>query len=336
MPYTVHGTLAHYQVSPFARLVQTGHLPTSLVAGNCLKYFNTASQDQADPVKSAVDFYCLNHLAAIVRKSFTPYEKLPEWAIKVLDAYEACLVDQSLRMFTYVLLITTRETRHHHNHHMSADFWNTLTAKFGKEIKNWIVHINNHSDSIGLAKHLMNNPPPGRIGQYIEGIAHVFHHGSYSGGFGGPKWGVVADALASVIAGKTSMEMFLDTGYTLAHNGGPIFNKGMLFSIYSNEIYKVLDVQHSGQIPEYVLGATDMKLVGSVLPLVLMVRQQMPDEIGAYVDWHKVEAMGSKGHYPEEKKAQGKINSNAKIQVVGMFKVFKDEEVVQFKRIKAA
>lgn len=338
MPYTVPGTLAHYQALPFQKLIPTGHLPTSLVAGNCKTYFADANQTAVSVEKSAIDFYCLNHLAAMVRENFTPYEKLPDWAAQVMDAYEKCLAEQSLRMFTYVLLITTRETRHHHNGSVSQDFWNKVVANFGKEIKDWINHINKHSDSIGLANHFMANPPPGRIGQYIQGLSYVFHHGSYSSGYGGPKWGVVADALASVIAGKTSMEMFLDTGYTLAHNGGPIFNKGMLFATWDHELYRILDVQHSGQIPEYVLeGLGDPDDTKAVRPLVMLVRKHLPDKFAGYVDWHKVEAMGSKQKYPTEKKNQAKKGKgSANIQVVGQFPVFKDQSVLQYKRVKAA
>jgi hypothetical protein len=41
-----------------------------------------------------------------------------------------------------------------------------------------------------------------------------------------PKWGNIADTLRHLVTGELSPEMFCDLGFALAHNNGPIFNKG--------------------------------------------------------------------------------------------------------------
>ena len=62
----------------------------------------------------------------------------------------------------------------------------------------------------------------------------------------------MTDCLVRFVSGEFSAEMMLDTVWTLAHNGGPIFNKGQFYACTANAL-RILDVQRSGQIPEAVL-----------------------------------------------------------------------------------
>jgi hypothetical protein len=100
--------------------------------------------------------------------------------------------------------------------------------------------------------------------------------------------------------------MMLDTVWTLAHNGGPIFNKGYLYKCYSHTIIRILDVQRSGQIPSAVL--SDGPIGHFVQPGLKAHMQQLmarfPDKIASYVDWMVVEALGSVNHYSSEKQLQ--------------------------------
>ncbi len=82
------------------------------------------------------------------------------------------------------------------------------------------------------------------------------HHPSY----GGPKWGEVADCLRSYVTGQTSAEALLDTAFTLAHNNGPVFNKGYIYKHHTNRLIQILDIQAKGQIPQWV-GASDFDVI---------------------------------------------------------------------------
>ena len=57
-----------------------------------------------------------------------------------------------------------------------------------------------------------------------------------------------------MLTGTTSMEMLVDTGYTLAHNGGPIFNKGMMYTHYDSHFLTILDLQRAGQMLDLLTG----------------------------------------------------------------------------------
>jgi hypothetical protein len=129
-----------------------------------------------------------------------------------------------------------------------------------------------------------------------------------------------------------------------------MFNKGMLYDDYTKFIYKVLDVQRSGQCPELLL---DMHKAGSlgnehlhkdVIALVLAAKQEWPDEFGDYCDWFKVEALGALHKYPTEKQVQtaqyGEPTKPVNLpkgfsKVIGQWQVFPGQTVAVLERGKS-
>jgi hypothetical protein len=111
----------------------------------------------------------------------------------------------------------------------------------------------------------------------------------------------------SFLTGKTSLEALVDTGYTLAHNTSPIFNKGMMYNTYDHHLITVLDVQRSGQMPELLIDPDFSTFKDAGLEsLIKMVWSQYPDKFRGYVDWFKVEELGAVGKYSQYKEAQKK------------------------------
>jgi len=100
--------------------------------------------------------------------------------------------------------------------------------------------------------------------------------------------------------------MMLDTVWTLAHNGGPIFNKGHFYTTYGHALYRILDVQRSGQVPEGVLFDHVIGQYASppFKKLMLEVKGRYGEAIGDYVDWVKVEALGAVHKYEKDKQEQ--------------------------------
>ena len=247
-------------------------------------------------------------MASVVRSKFTLHEPLPAWADKVRKTYLDVLATQGQRLFFYTLLVTTRESRHLKS---AAKVYPDLTSKFGEFTAEFNSSIQGSGSDCAASK-FQSHPPEGPLGPYVESLEHIFFNGSFSGGYGGKPWGNIAATLRAFVLGETSLEMMVDTAYTLAHNNGPMFNKGMLYSMYTHTIYKILDVQRSGQIPELILnaeneGMKDVKVKGYVSSCL----QEMQDELncfGSYVDWQKVEDLGSLHKYPTEKKNQHKKN----------------------------
>jgi hypothetical protein len=302
MIYEPKNTLSYFLALPQTQLHDMSHVNAQTVAINCKKYRENCGT--VSPDASAVGFYVLNHLAAMVQAKFTKHEPLPEWAVEVMAAYSTALVEQGRRLMHYMILICTRESRHIG---MNATFKAAHKKKYGEAIFEFTNSIHG-AGSGGAASAFCTSAPDAPMGDYVDSLSTCFHKGSFGGGYGGKPWGMVADTLASFIHGKTSMEMMVDTAWTLSHNNGPIFNKGMMYSMYDTAtIAKLLDVQRSGQVPELVMGNyISGTFTKAVKPLVKKVMDLYPNEFGTEVDWQKVEDLGALHKYTKEKNAQKK------------------------------
>lgn len=253
--------------------------------------------------RDAVIFYLMNHAMSVVRQRVGFFEDLGDY-LPLVNEYQRQLTHRSTRMFYYLLLICTRESRHCKSNY-DGGMWAKLTHEYGKECMSFHTTIKGKG-STGAADVFRESPPKMLLGPYTRFLADIFHNGQYSGGYGGPAWGAVADVLRDFVSGKLTAEMMLDTSFTLAHNNGPIFNKGMLFeSFNTSELIRILDVQRSGQIPQMVAAkettwANDKQIV----PLHQLCRGVLGSCMEGYVDWYQVEALGAVGNYHANKKQQ--------------------------------
>jgi hypothetical protein len=314
-------TLAYYDALPQTKLISVAHIPAKNLAINCRAYLDGCGTPH--PETEALSFYALNHLASIVRKKFTAHEALPDWAEQVMRMYAEALAKSGQRALIYLALITTREVRHTQKS-SEENIKAHLDKEFGKEVWKYINKLRPFKgNSTGAVNHFMDTPPDLTLGQWFSGVTYAFNNGSYQNGYGGVKWGKVAEPLEAFIHGKISLEMLLDTVWTLAHNGGPIFNKGMCYDHYGTELIRILDVQRSGQIPEMVMydWAGQQYSDYTLKHLVTKVRGVCPEEFGPEVDWHLVEALGSIGSYGKEKQAQKNKPQPKPVIIEGMEKI---------------
>lgn len=186
------------------------------------------------PESQAVSFYVLNDMAA--RASGLP----PELEDLLARAYFECVAGQTVRMVAYLILICSRESRHVKNK-------STVMLKYHPVIKGH--HSKFHGSEQTMEYMLEDLEWEGlTFGEYAHFLEDVFFEGGFSGGFGGTKWGYIGRLLNQYVTGKLSGELMLDQAYTLCHNNGPIFNKGMLYEMYSSKFTSLLDKQHAGTL----------------------------------------------------------------------------------------
>lgn len=335
MQYEPKGTLAYYDALPHAKHINLGHVPSKNLAINCSKYVNEHSMIR--PEVEAVTFYALNHLASMVRAKFTKHEALPEWAVEVMDAYTKELVEGGKRMMYYLALITARESRHVAK---NSTLHKKLDSTVGPGVFTYLETVPDNAS--GAVKTFMNDPPPGTLVQYFRGLQIVFYEGQFGGGgFGGKPWGDITKCLSRFLEGETSMEVMLDTSFTLCHNNGPIFNKGMCYHQYDGqtEFLKILDIQRSGQMPEAVRFDPFIKqyVENDLGTIVAKVMTLFPDEFGPEVCYFKVKALGGIGDYQYEMSKQ-KIKPPPPVikvaggTVIGKLQVFPGQSVNIIKR----
>lgn len=295
-------TLAYHQSRVLVQHRNMGGVPCANVAKSIKGFMKADKNASQSPEKDALWFYGMNHATALICANRHPLEPLPADELEVIEAYHSEIVPRTVRAFYYLLLICIRESRHvGHN----PNFKTVLKAQFGEAAVDFNTMING-TGSDGAYQSFLNNAPACDVGTLVRSLQHIFYKGQFGGGYGGPAWGKVSDCLVNFVDGTFSAEMMMDTIWTLCHNNGPIFNKGMMYGHYSEHIIRILDIQRSGQIPEavlsdnYVMAYADPKLKEAMS----WVQSRFPESIGKYVDWWTVEALGAVKQYPGEKVSQ--------------------------------
>lgn len=257
------------------------------------------------PEQDALVFYTLNHAVSIIRSRVHELEPLGAY-YGIVDEYNTQLSMRSIRMFYYLLVICTRESRHERTSTVSW-LWDQFKKDYGELTTKFCINLRGKGSS-GAVSSLLTDPPKTTLGNYTQFLVDVFAKGDYPGGYGGKAWAEVARVLNDYVQGVISAEIMLDTAFTLCHNNGPIFNKGVFFEGYSAFIYKILDVQRSGQIPQLFNSNEKTILQHSIAVSIFgKCRDVLGGEFHDTVDWYKVEALGSMKKYPNEKAAQKKV-----------------------------
>jgi hypothetical protein len=212
----------------------------------------SSSELKVKPEKEAFWFYLLEHTMHSLEKTFAPGETLPPEALDLANEYHQLQSVICRRSLYYLLLITTREARHNN----SKTKCKTLAKdKFGFDPMNVLSTVDS-ADVDVVTKALKNNCQNVPAGPYAKWMSECFLFG-HSGGFGGKPWSDIALCLSRFLNGETNIVLMTDISWALAHNNGPIFNKGMFYSMYDKKsLMEILDVQRAGQIPA-LLQTTD-------------------------------------------------------------------------------
>lgn len=294
-------TLAYHQSRPLTMARNAANYPVGAVVKRLNEFMNADQFPNTVPETEAITLYGMNHGMALMRQTYDPCEPMDPEDAKFVEAYHRLMGPKALRAFYYLLLICTRESRHLTNKHTMGP---KIAAKFGKACADFNNAIHNKG-SDGTADYLREYPPQAALGDFVDSLRCIFYEGNFSGGgYGGPAWGAVTDCLCNFVHGVYTAEIMLDTVWTLSHNNGPIFNKGMLYTNHSTtNLLRVLDIQRSGQIPEAVL-EPDYPLDKYVTPelhnLMNWLKARFPEKVGSYVNWPQVVALGAVGSYYKE------------------------------------
>ena len=199
------------------------------------------------------------------------------------------MTKKAVRAFYYLIWICTREARH--NQSLAADL-PKIGKQFGTSMQGLFTSIK--GGEAAISQKFLDHPP-----QTTSAITARRSAGRSITASGRAVMAARSGASSPIAwcasSRASSPPMMLETIWTLSHNDGPIFNKGQFYGMYSSTLIRILDVQRSRQIPEAVLddtaiagfAATELKSIMQALPVAF------PGKIGKWVDWYKVEALGS-------------------------------------------
>lgn len=310
-------TIAYHLSRPVLKAQSFESLPLVVTVDEIKKSVKTAEKtSKLVPEDEAIKFYMLNHAFASLRLEFHDTEPLGK-SVQVIDWYFENITPSLRNMYHYLLLICTRESRHAHD----ADvLFPKIEKNHGKEILDFYKKIHKN-DSTSSTDMFQAKPPAVALGKYTAFLEWIFFDVKFGSSYGGPKWGEVAKCLNSFVKGETSAETMMDTAFTLAHNTGPIFNKGMLYNCQSNsKLLTILDVQRSGQIPQLVgdhskgyhyltdVGYQNIVLWGKLKKIV-------GGDFEGNLDWLAVEKLGAVGAYSPYKSQQAEYFKSVEMPV---------------------
>lgn len=254
---------------------------------------------KASPEKEALWFYLQIHTMMLIGKAVDEDEPLGDYK-HFVDTYHTDINRKMIRMFYYILLICTRESRHMESGPGRDKLW----KKYPDIHHFHSNHIQDKSHDVAVNA-IMSNAPDITLGEYTQFLVDAFQFPSYDSGFGGKKWKQVAEPLRDFVHGTISAEMFMDTAFTLAHNGGPIFNKGMLFSGFqSQRLNKILDIQRSGQIPQVIMHSSNMSHVIPEMVEYVRAFGKLNNDVLGKMDWTRVKNINGQKVYTTEMQAQ--------------------------------
>lgn len=273
----------------------------------------------AKPEEEALWFYLQIHIMMLISKSVDNDEPLGEYK-HFVDAYHKDINCKVIRMFYYIMLICSRESRHMHSGPGREELWKKYPHIYDYHKK----YVQDSSD-VEAVNALMSNAPDITLGEYTQFLVDAFELPSYDSAFGGEKWKAVAEPLRDFVHGTISAEMLMDVAFTLAHNGGPIFNKGMLYTSFSSSnLNRILDIQRSGQIPQAILHSISTPDVQPQMEEYVQAFIKLSKESFGTVDWKRVKNIKGKAVYTSEISQQNNAEngidtiSEMKVKVAGI------------------
>ncbi len=288
-----YDTLAyHAKERPGTMRRSLAHVPLKQV-GPAAKASVSKVGGKVTATREAISFYLLAHAMNEIGLRVEKHEPLGDM-LPIVEQYHHALNNLGYRLFNYLVIITTRETRHiANNQHLS------LESIHGAECVQLTTKVKGKAQDA-----LFQYTGDLTLGAYLDYVLDVYNpqHVTWSSSFGGKAWGSVTQALRDFVYGDMNMEMLLDVGYTLAHNGGPIFDKGFHYQGSAN-LLKVLDVQRAGQMPNLVKSKAVSTVESGHVDLLNKIEDSIDGfEVNPWVNWELVEQLGAlNGPYPSEK-----------------------------------
>lgn len=283
-------TIAAYAANPLFDKFDMSSLPLSALS-NEIKAFSRRSDARSSPERDALDFYFLNHSFGVLRSKMNPLEQLDDDLATVAKSHLLTTNDIAKRLLFYSAIICVEEARFLPG--QDHRFWSGLENRFGGDFCAWAKKgFPGKYEDFGKLDMT--------CGEFAAAMVCVFAFGKWQPGYGGRGWVPIASLVSDCIHGRLSMEAMADQAFSLTHNGGCMFNKGHLYDhSYGNELYSILDVQDSGQIPQLI----DSKKISHASPVLLdlhkIMARRFPDEMTGPVN----EALVKNSEKKREQKA---------------------------------
>lgn len=236
------------------------------------------------PENDALNFYFLNHFHHAVSQKFDGLQALPKDIYEALEYSQIKLNEIAQRVFLHVVLVSMDDSRFCSP---GAKFLDMLKMKFGDDAVKFAKndYKGKNSQDISFASSGLS------CGEVVNCFYHNF---AFNGVSWGKPWTKISGLALEFLRGEKNLSVLTDQAFSLVHNGGSIFNKGRYYQVNSDFLFTILDIQDSGQIPQWIGSNLGNKYIDEKLKKIYQVGSNYFAEFNDGVDQKTIKDSKSK------------------------------------------
>jgi hypothetical protein len=301
-------SLFAFSANPIFSPQDMAPVPMSAFAREMARAFATGKH--AVPETDALEFYFLNHAFHTMQGEFHPFELLDPDMTRVAEAHLLRASEISRRILFHVLIISVDQGRYMQPQEKS--YIEFLENSYGQDFGAFVANhfqVPGHRGGVGNMQDLAHLKLT--AGEFCGGMVAVFAFGKWQNWAGGKTWVANPSLVSSCVRGSLSLEQMADQAFSLSHHGGSVFNKGYFYQTNSQLLMDILDVQDSGQIPQWIGKNLNHKVVSPTLRAAWQtMAKRFPEEMTGPVDARLIEESRQKRAVKEQAKAALKTGNN--------------------------
>lgn len=270
-------SIALYQANPMFQPVDFSNVPFKELAKEIIGVFQ--KQSNPSPETDALRFYLYNHGFHMVRSKYGLMASLPDDLAHFAQTHIAATSMIGKRILCHTIVSTICEMDYLSP--QKDTYYATLANSYGEAFSDFMLHI--HKTKRWNGFHSVEATCGEMTGGLVSGFA-------YSDWPYRKPWTRITGLSRQCVFGEISLENFADQSFSLAHWGGSILNKGHLYTVCTDTLYHLLDVQDSGQIPQWISQNMNSKYVTKeIKDMHAILSKHFPQEMGGKLDSKRIQ-----------------------------------------------
>ena len=266
-------TIARYLVNPCQDAINLRDIPLQRL----VPLIRAAKKSTYNTETAVLNFYFYNHAFHLIGNRYNIYDRLPEELAQICARNQLVSNQIGSRMFYQVLMSTHGHLFGVQHGAHKAHFQDFFVQQYGQKLWDFFAKNPNSYQFDNWIKAF----PDVNMGEFFFGTLATF---TFCGSGAAKAWANIARLGADYVGGNMSLESLADQAFSICHNGGSILNKGHMFTVCEGIMYDLLDVQDSGQIPQWILSHLKHKAVDNQLKTDVAVMVKHFPEIAGKLD----------------------------------------------------
>ncbi len=237
--------------------------PNSVLVGDFIKNLKKMeSVASSCPIQEITKFYLIDQCFFMLEKKYGVNQNLPPDMYEVAKMMKKEMTLVGNKIFYFLIQACISEIGRFGYPGQNATFYEYIASAYGQEFaeslngygkKNATAFAWGQAPKLDHLKHMS-------LEKFVSAMVAVFCSGKWHFGAGGTGWGNIAKAANNFLRGTMSLHETADFAFSLCHDRGSYFDRsgfGVAAGIFKmklnlNDLYTILDVQASGQIPQFV------------------------------------------------------------------------------------